>query len=291
MAVEALDRDIVIALEGAETPLDGGLPYALGLSRRAGALWSEFVQLPPNRDLPSWLNERGDGSPLLADDKIEAFDRAHHLAAGWGLIADRVDDGQVSDADRFNAPRAHLLQAWRGALAAACGDATVADAAIDDALAAWEEGVAIERAFFAGERGVSRIDDYQRSVRLRLRWVVASAAAMLETAGDAARAEALRGIHACFMFGLQCRDDAYDAEDDRSLRGAAVHEVLTVPRGALVRAAPLALRRAAARARAAGFSQMGSWVASFADEVDVDAGEPDRARSELAAFILVEALG
>lgn len=286
--VEALDNDIAIALEGAETPRGGGLPYALGLSRREGALWSEFVQLPPNRDLPSWVNDCGDGAPLLANERVGAFDRAHHLAAGWGLIADRVDDGQVGDASRFDASRAHLLQAWRVALAAACGDVAIANATVDDALAAWEDGVAIERAFFAGERGLSRVGEYRRSVRLRLRWVVASAAAMLETAGDAARAEALRSMHACFMLGLQCRDDAHDAEDDRALRGAAVHEVLTVPRGALVRAAPLALRKAAVRARAAGFSRMASWVSAFADEVDVDAGETDRARSELAAFVIVE---
>lgn len=285
MCVEELDRDIARVLAPGDALFDGGLPFALGLSQLEGALWSEFVRLPPNRDLPSWVNEGLDGSAGCTRERASAFDRAHHVAAGWGLVADRMDDGQVPDPRRFDAARERLLGGWRDALRDACGDDRLADRAVGDAVEAWEEGVAVERSFFRTPHGIERLDDYWRSVRLRLWWVGSSAAVMLTLTSKLDRVAQFRAAHARFMFGLQCRDDAFDADDDRALRGAAVHEVLGVPRGALVRAAPRALRAAASRAEAAGFRRFAGWIRAFDDDA-VIAEPTHEAQTSLAAMMI-----
>ncbi len=79
-ASTALDRDLSAALRTIGCGDAAGLPFRLGLSTRGDARWSDFVQLPPNRDLPSWVCEGTDLSPA----RVREFDRAHHIAAGWG---------------------------------------------------------------------------------------------------------------------------------------------------------------------------------------------------------------
>lgn len=290
--MEALDQDIEAALSQSDASGEwrsGSLPFHLGLSAHQGARWSDFVQLPPNRDLPTWVGDACDSASRLPPQRVEAFDRAHHLAAGWGIVADRMDDGQLDAPTRFECARGHLLDAWGGALRHACGDLTLAQWAIADALRAWQEGTAIERAFFARRAGAASVQAYARSIRLRLRWVSVGAVVMLITAGRGDRVAAFRAAHEAFMFGLQCRDDAFDADADRAVWGVSVHEALGVPRGALVRAAPAALRRAASLASSGGFARFGAWVSAFAEGVDVH-DDGDLAQNELAAMMLTAAL-
>lgn len=291
--MEALDTDIDRALASGSLSPPGvvGLPFSLGLSKSPSATWSDFIQLPPNRDLPEWINESADSrDPLLSGDVVEAFSRAHHLAAGWGLVADRIEDGQVSPRPEFLGPRSALLTAWREALGEACRDHRIANVFIDDALSAWEMGTRIERSFFDGKRGLERAGEYARSIRLRLRWVSASACAMLACAGQQPRIPPFREAHEIFMCGLQCRDDAFDADDDRGTRGAAVHEVLGVPRGGLIRAAPRVLRRASRVAEGSAFHKLAVWVAAFAEEVDVRSNQEDHLQSEMSGVILASAI-
>ena len=283
--MERLDLDIAEALAERWE----GLPHRLGLSPHRDAQWSDFVQLPPNRDLPGWVDDAPTGS-ILPRDRVAAFEQAHHLAAAWGIVADRMDDGQLAESAPFEAPRGALLAAWEVALHRACGDLALARATVGDSLQAWERGTALERSLFQKPIGPSGAALYARSVGLRLTWVHATSTAMLKTAGQPERVEGLRASHAAFMCGLQCRDDAFDADDDRRVRGAAVHEVLGVPRGALVRAAPASLRRASTLAHAHGFHRLGAWIAGFVEQVDVHLDEGDHFQCELAGLVLSAAI-
>lgn len=291
--MEALDRDIEDALNrvGNGMTTSVNLPHRLGLSRRHDARWSDFVQMPPNRDLPCWVNDHSEGGPHFGEARVAAFDRAHHIAVGWGLVADRLDDNQVQPSADLGEFRRMLLDAWRESLHVATDDRLIANSVIDNALDAWSCGVSMERSFFTAPRTAGLVEMYARSVQLRLRWVTASAAAMLMVAGLGDRVEKLRATYEMFLYGLQCRDDAFDADDDRHTRGAAVHEVLGIPRGGLVRAAPSVLRRSAARARHGGFIRLAVWIGEFAESVDVRVDEPDLLQSELAGMMISSAVG
>jgi len=284
---ESIDEDIheVLGPRAGDPGGADGLPYQLGLSARVGARWSDFIQLPPNRDLPSWVADDAGIDASVA----RAFDRAHHLAAAWGVVADRIDDGQVRRPDRFAEVRGRLLDAWRAALGDACGGALAVEL-VDQSLDAWREGTAIERSLLGRPGRAEAPGDYFRAVRLRLRWVSTSAVAMLRSVGDLDRASRLERAYATFLCGLQCRDDFVDADDDRAIRGASTHEALGVPRGALLRVAPRALCMAAEACRQAAFDRLAAWIAGFAREVDVRSRDGSAAQDGLAGFVLTAAL-
>ncbi len=145
---------------------------------------------------------------------------------------------------------------------------------IDAALEGWREGTEMERGFFEQRAGVDGIGAYVRSIRQRLGWISTSAVTMLMTTDRPSRAQVLRQAYGTFLCGLQCRDDAWDADEDRVTRGASVHEALGLPRGALTRAAPRALGTAAEEADRGGFSRLAAWVRSYCAEVDAATREP-----------------
>lgn len=284
-----IDADIEEVL-GALDPTDharAGLPFRVGLSSRCDARWSDFIQMPPNRDLPSWVCDDVE----IARERVRRFDRAHHVAIAWGLVADRMDDGQVSVPERFGGTREGLLLAWRKALSDACGDRRLADAMIDEAMFAWEQGTRLEREILAQRAGIFAVDKYVTSIRARLAWVSTSATAMLVTAGQRARAEQLRKAYGTFLCGLQCRDDAFDEEEDRRARGVAVHEAFGLTRGALLRAAPRALLTAAEEAERGAFARLSTWIRAFAVKADVWSPDEDPHTQAFGALVLMSASG
>ena len=70
--------------------------------------------------------------------------------------------------------------------------------------------------------------------------------------------------HDLFLLGLQLIDDVVDARQDRELRGGDVANAIGCSPGALVRAAPKLLQRAASVAGEGGFSWFAAWLEQFA---------------------------
>lgn len=263
------------------------LPAEIGLPLGDdGAAWERFIQLEPNRALPSFAVPRSLRGRVCVDDEL-AFVRAHHHAAFFGVVADRIADRQVAPSAALREARAALLRAWERALGDALGDRRAARAHVAEDLRAWRVGLRLERAAFAA-RSLSP-DRYFTAVSVRLRWVSTTARAMLRARGAHDASEALTEIIDRFLFACQCRDDAIDADDDRRVWGVSVPELLGLSQGSLLRAAVSSLRQAEQKARAAGFEALAIWLCAHTSEADVwwD-GEPPLMQS-MGAMVLTEA--
>src|SRR5207245_91124 len=91
-----------------------GLPFRIGLTARAGDGFEEFVRLEPNRELPCFAVEdpRVPGRLLVDGERLDRARAAHHLAAAFGLIADRLADEQVTRDPLLVAIRDATRDAW-----------------------------------------------------------------------------------------------------------------------------------------------------------------------------------
>ena len=89
-----------------------------------GARWDDFVGLAPNRDLPWFADEdpAAEGGALIGAPGLARFRRAHHAAGFYGLIADRLVDGQAAAEPTLEGLAAQLLGQWRRQLGEAVGD-------------------------------------------------------------------------------------------------------------------------------------------------------------------------
>lgn len=280
-------RAFVGAHDGADAGALRALPREVGLPvGDDGEAWDRFVRLPPNRALPRFalpdaLRDR------VTEASLAAFVRAHHHAAYFGIVADRIADLQVARSEALVRARTVLLRAWERALTDAMGEAPAARSLIAEDLRGWRRGLRMEGAAFAA-RALAP-DRYFATVAVRLRWISTSARAMLHALGARDAAGALGRACDLFLFACQCRDDALDADEDRRARGASVPELLGMSPGALVRAAVTMLRRAEEAARGGGLRELAAWLRGFAREADVWwEGEPPILQT-MGAMVITEA--
>ncbi|MEO5727233.1 MAG: hypothetical protein ABI134_06065, partial [Byssovorax sp.] len=266
--------------------LGGRLPHHLGLTRDPSGGWEDFVQLEPNRDLPIYAAEptASWGDRLLPQTTLELFREAHYWAGIFGLLADRIADRQVVPDDRLRRLRRLFLRNWERRLSEATGDSAFARRAIADAVAAWRSGVAMERRAFA--RGTLETAEYANISRRKLRWIATTSRCLLITAGAPERAQLFQDVYDCFLFGLQCRDDALDVEEDAAIRGAGLPMLLGYPAGGMVRAAPKIVRRAVELASHGEFHRLSEWMSRWVSDVDrhIPAGIP--VQNEIAGMII-----
>ena len=115
--------------------------------------------------------------------------------------------------------------------------------------------------------GSVRAPIYAAIVREKLGWIGAPSQALLQATGDRRRVNAFLHAHDLYLVGLQAIDDVIDMDEDRALRGTDVPSALHCSAGALVRAAPKLVRRAAATAAAGGFTWFATWLDAFADAI------------------------
>jgi hypothetical protein len=253
------------------------LPLRLQLTSKPDATWEDFVQLEPNRDLPNWVVED-------SDRNTEPFTIAHHCAAVFGILADRLADGQVARTNDLARLRALLLAAWIDALGRALDDERGARSAITRAMRAWQCGIAMERAAFRTQQLTPAT--YFMLTRLKLDWIVTSASCFVEKRWGIDRARRLRQCYGDLLVALQLRDDALDSVDDRRLHGADVATLLGVTPGALMRAAPRLILRAAASAGESGFFRLSEWMRGYHREADVRLPHPLPLHDELWGLAL-----
>lgn len=264
-----------------------GVPRELGLITGAeDSIWDRFIRLPPNRALPVFALSDALRARLTSSD-VAGFVRAHHHAAFFGIIADRLADRQVAPTPTLVEARRWTLRRWESTLAEALRDPGATRSLLAADLSAWRRGLGMERAAFAA-RSLSP-SAYFQMVRLRLRWVSTTARGMLLSQGEHTASEALVRAADRFLFACQCRDDALDAEEDRRNRGASVAELLGLTPGALVRVAVTAVVRAEEVARAGGLRRFADWLGEFRSAADTWwEGEPPWVQS-MGSMVLQQA--
>lgn len=273
------------------------LPYRLGLTRSPDGQWEDFVVMDPNRDLPRYAAEdpTNPGLSRLTPEELDAYRRAHHYAAIYGLIDDRLTDGQVSKVHAFVRLRDETRRAWTRALGKATGSPGRARAVIAAALRSTKDGNRREQRALAqavrrpcGEK-LSPVE-YVSFTCNKLRWFGASAHALLLSLGEPRRARALRAAYDTFSVALQCIDDAMDDVHDREIRGASFPEALGLPPNGLLAAAPGLVHQAADHARAAQFHELSQWLTRVGNTFEGRPVPGDPLRNALAALILQTAM-
>jgi hypothetical protein len=227
------------------------LPRRIGISKRPRGGWSDYVRLAPFRDTPRVAAKD------LAISNV-ALLRFRH-ASWWGgffcLTLDRIIDGQAHYAELVPVLN-HLFTRWRDALARAMDAPECAERVIADAILFWSSGVALERREFGARLSVS---DYVASVLAKVRWVSATACAMVHTY-DSGRTNQFFTAMQLLLLAAQFEDDARDSEEDARLMGHDVPTALGMPTESLLGAARGVLGLSAQAARVGRFFVLANWI-------------------------------
>jgi hypothetical protein len=258
------------------------LPWRLGLTQSPDRPWSDFVRLHPNRELPLYAAQTASGDLGLAGEDLEPFLRAHHIGAFAWLVRDRLEDGQVETKGLFLELAEIFEQRWREAIADGTGDPQLAQALFRRAVSRWQRGTRAEQRVLGA--GSMRAPIYAAIVREKLGWIAAPSQALLRVSGAPRRLTPFLQAHDLYLVGLQALDDVIDADEDRALRGADVATALGCSPGALVRAAPQLVRRAAATAASGDFTWFANWLDAFADAISAWRLAGDAVGDELDAI-------
>jgi hypothetical protein len=208
----------------------------------------------------------------------------------FGLVADRLDDGQVAPAAWLTGIRDQMLAAWTAELGTALGSHAEARGLVDTALRALEQGNsmeqrALQRARLDGPGTLSAIE-YVQSTCAKLGWFGVAGQGVLLSFGEPRRARALQGVYDTFSVALQCIDDALDAESDERVRGACFPVALGLPPEALLMASKGLLARAARLAGEARFHELGEWLSGMAGRAAAAHVAGDPLRNALGASVL-----
>ena len=263
--IEESYRALVETLPLSLRDLAERLPWRLGLTKSPDGVWSEFVGLHPNRELPVYAAQAPDGALAVAQIDLNRYVRAHHVGGFCWLLRDRLEDGQADPDDALLELADVFDSRWREAIGDATADTALAAVLCERATTRWERGTRAERCLLGG--GSLRPPIYASIVREKLSWIGVPSHALLQFHGDPGRAKPFRRAHDLFMLGLQAIDDVIDMKQDRTLRGADVPTALRCSAGALVRAAPKLVQRASAVAADGGFTWFATWLDAFAGAI------------------------
>ena len=261
-ALEASYRSLVNSLPARLRGPAERLPWTLGLTSSPDGGWGDFVRLHPNRELPVYAAQARDGGYCVGPEDLARYVRAHHFGGFTWLLRDRMQDRQVVP-DEVLLELSELFGVrWRDAIADATGEEPLTDLLCRRSAALWRRGTNLEQAALSA-RCVG-VPQYASLVREKLGWIAVPSQALLLVDGDSDRLESFLAAHDLFLLGLQAIDDVIDREQDRALRGGDVPAAIDCSPGALLRAAPKLVQRAAATAMGGGFSWLAAWLDAFA---------------------------
>lgn len=287
-ALELEYRGVVADLPADLRPLAADLPFHLGLAAHPPGSWEDYTRLAPFQGLPEYAAEGGTlpGQPQVAPEVLERYLRAHRCAGFFGLLADRLADGQVEDRPEWPRLLHSLLERWRQALRDATSNGTLADEAVRAAVCTWAEGLHQERELL-GQQTLSMLQ-YVDLMSRKVAWLGTTSFCLILVHGQPARLNSFRLAFDLLLLSSQCLDDALDHAEDERLHGLSFPAALGYPPGGLLRTAPRVARLGAKVARAGGYLRLGEWLASRAGELEAIRAEGDPVQNELAAVILGE---
>jgi hypothetical protein len=269
-----------------------GLAHRLGLTETPAQGFESFMVTAPNRDLPRYAAEdpRRPGACRLSPEALLRWRRAHHCAVVFGLVSDRLDDGQIAPLPWLEGLRAELLAAWTAELGLALGSPARARAIVGAALRQLEQGNSMERRALSRTRdlgpGTLSAMEYVQIICAKLGWFGVSGRGALLSLGEPRRARALQNAYDMFSVALQCIDDALDAGSDERVRGACFPAALGLPPEALLTASKGLLARAARMAKKARFHELAGWLSDMSGRAAAAYVAGDPLRNALGASVL-----
>ncbi|MDJ0765805.1 MAG: hypothetical protein QNJ97_22665 [Myxococcota bacterium] len=235
------------------------LPYKLGLSSDPAAGWEAFTVQPLMYDMPRFvLDIIGDG---VAPEILQRFCYAHHCAGFFGLLYDRLADGHISDAAEVSCLLPVFSRTWQEALTQATGDP--AGSAVIVALATQRLVYGTARQSEALRARAISGATYAASVADKVYWLAATTVMLLERFGTSAD---VAGFLECFyltLLGMQCLDDALDADEDTRLFGASYSDALGYSAGSLYCAGLLVLNEALKKLNSLELNDWIQWLITY----------------------------
>ncbi|MFO0562260.1 MAG: hypothetical protein U0269_29865 [Polyangiales bacterium] len=216
------------------------LPYRIGITSRPDGTWSDYVHHEVLYDLPAVVADVMERD--ISQRDLQHYRRAHHLAGFYGLLTDRVADGQVFQDRALEREAVWLRREWESALSIACNSGAKARRWIADERRLWKLAVSTPCA------QIDAPSTYGKLVRDKVGHLWLSSGMMLDEFGaNGATVAMLRDSFERVMIALQCHDDAADQDEDRALRGASATDLLGVDASTLHATAALLLREVATR--------------------------------------------
>jgi len=260
------------------------LPATTGF--RLGVVsWDACVHLDVCRDLPVFAAQAiGKLRPSL----LSRFVVAHHRSLFYGVLADRLADGQIQPTIELQALERSLLAAWRRSLAAAIGNTAAATAIIAERSRLVSVAQKLQRRIFARPR--LDLGLYRRLVLRKLSWTTLTAEALLALLADRSQQRVFAQTMQLVLLGLQCADDALDVtEDDRTL-GNNIPALLDSSPQVLAAASAHLMSAAAELAHTGAFHRLADWLGQRAEVRLGSPGTGDRFGTELQGMILAAKL-
>lgn len=243
------------------------LPFRLGLSARADGLWTDFTRLEPMCDLPAFAADPLDEtiSIPLSDARLRLFQEAHCAAGYFGLLVDRLADGQCRLHPDLPRLRPRLRAHWIAALSRATGDAERARYLVRRSVLDWEAALRHEVEHRLPRRWTAK--EYAQCIRGKTSWLAVTSVGLLESTGQSSRVAGFLEVFDAMLLSLQTLDDGLDAEEDRALRGVSYPDALGVSPGALIKVSSLLCVRAAETASRHRFEKLSSWLERHARSI------------------------
>jgi hypothetical protein len=262
------------------------LPYRLGITDRPDGGWHDYVHYEPLYDLPGFLTDLvAKGVP---HSLLDRYRRAHHISGFYGLLIDRVADGQVQQDPALRADRAWLRKAWENSLVRATGRPGAARRWIAPALKNWRRGVQQEQLAIRNRR--MEPCDYREIVVLKVNHLFVSAQAMMLCLEVEPRIRArAKEVFDLVLLALQCNDDATDAAEDTRVWGIGTPELLGIQPSALRRAGVHVLARASQMAKNE-WPRMAKWCREVEERLAALVPPREALVAEIGARIIVPGL-
>lgn len=259
------------------------MPYRLGITSLPAGGWRDYVRQPPMFDLPGYMADRAPRA--VSPAALRRYRRAHHCAGFYGLIVDRVEDGQVADSAALRSERAWLRSVWVAQLGQACGSTASAKTEITATMQALRQGASDART--SRTAGALDAEHYAAAVRKRVGflWVATGLMLRVHGAGEDVIDQA-RTDFEHIMIALQCCDDAVDDEEDRELFGQSAAASLGVAPSALQ--ATGAMMFEGLRARVHG--PLATWCGEMAARAWRSVAPPERLAAGVGALGLVDGM-
>jgi hypothetical protein len=259
LTLDQAHRECVERLPRSWRALARELPFRVGISPRAPGSFADYATLDPIVDLPGLV------APEVEPHLLHAYQRAHLFGGFFGLLRDRLWDGEAPDHAGLHALIPLLRAQWRAATIAAHGAPGVVDALVahTDARAWWAHRVEMR----LRTKLSMRLRTYATLVVDKTAWFGVAARLLVRRFRGREVAQAFEQARSLLMLSLQAPDDAADAASDRDTKGFDFPSALGVSGAVLFRAGAVLSSHLAERARHGAFPGLASWAAARADQL------------------------
>lgn len=237
------------------------LPYAIGITDNPSGGWEDFTKQRMIYDMPLIIAENALIKSSISEQLLDNFNYAHHCAGFFGLTTDLLVDGQAKQIPFQGAVLKHLKDAWYVSLSDGLGDSSKAQIEINKMVKLWATGIRQEKKTF--RKGKLLPGEYVQIIRNKTRWLSLASLCMIELSDHPSlKTDFIRCFDLMFC-GMQCRDDALDALEDKTNRGNCYPDCLSITCGALFRVGIILLQQCVDLARSSGFNEFAQYLSDY----------------------------